>query len=1224
MPPKKAAAKGGAKTEGPLNGIIEEGCTLPLWDENEIASENWGGDLAAVQVDASQQFVDNDFPSGLENCFSTVIHGWKRPTSIFSPFKPMVYRSLFPQFGNPYTFNIATADKDLLEVGDEHIETQADVIALYRRMRCIVVPNPTTDGANNSPSSPTTPGTAEGGAESPTRRRVRRRQYKGDPSFMRAFNSALLVLAQNQGAVSQGRYAWELIYPQAASTGFPVYNMWGKYVVKLFYRGAYRKIVVDDRLPVDSNADSILSVTDQKEIWPALILKALFKVLGPLHERRVLEDPIFILSCLLGGSMPERIPTGLKEMRLADVFRKHAANPTRNVLAATVKQQTKGEGLGLEPKQLYNVIESRPFQNTVALRLCGHAAQWKGKLAYGSPSWTSEVEDILGFDPNIHRNKHELSKQWNDFWVTWEDFVEEFEFVYLMHPVIQDPIAYGNFRQVLAADASPTGPTAPTKPPRETPRNATNAVSPLAADPFAPTIKWLLFKPNQSAISDMLMVFLGLGRPLPVPHPTQIGRGGVGGGGGIAPPVGFISGTGPSSATDPAPFSVTVDRYQWRDSGPFSSIIKYTGPWDPYAALPFIVPQSSEPLLYRVMVRGMPPEAAISFIGSTEFTIGDEKDMLKEVGIYTVTDAGKYAAHEPGISTIWFKRWLSVKTPTIANFALKTLPRQTDITPFKMTLVDSTQPKTKGGAAAKGVGAVGVKGKDGASGQTPHPPSIPQSPIPLEEEAQELAVIDDVSLCLLDLDSGNIVKKDSLSQILGAELQPNKLGYVLTASAAPENAKAAGLWKLRITSNAPLETIEQRSTEEMHVKTGNYHYNTSSTLFKYTITAAELTTASLQVSLYGAPPGVAFLVQVLHGDKELKKMAVGRCFISHLTFPPPDKNTPNVFKLIGTLERDFADAQEEKRVAAVAERLEADVAAQTALAEELKEQLIEKWEETGEMPTLNALENSPQQVTDLPTPTKGVTFSLPSQTNGNATGAATPLPTSSPSSMVAPAVLLDAASKLSTALNEANDSFGISFEVRIHASSARLDVHEDTTAADQIAAAAVAWAKRDQPEGSPVPKGKQNTKNNQAALEETNARATKAREARLRYLANPTSVFIPFTYNGTIYTEPTDGPSSYRVAPAASIKAADLMSQREAAAAEVASKTAALPATTQPGTPQHKTALTAILSKVEERLAEQSRQRKEFFTGANNLLMGAFDIKPQTTEPDDDRKKKKR
>eukprot|EP00388_Colpodella_angusta_P043653 GDKK01060238.1.p1 GENE.GDKK01060238.1~~GDKK01060238.1.p1 ORF type:complete len:421 (-),score=54.12 GDKK01060238.1:83-1345(-) len=418
--------------------------------------------------------------------------------------------------------------------------------------------------------------------------------------------------------------------------------------------------------------------------------------------------------------------------------------------------------------------------------------------------------------------------------------------------------------------------------------------------------------------------------------------------------------------------------------------------------------------------------------------------------------------------------------------------------------------------------------------------------------------------------------------------------------------------------------IEQRSADEMHLRTGDYHHNTSSTLFKYTIGAAELTTATLQVSLHGAPPGVAFLVQVLHGEKELKKMAVGRCFISHLTFPPPDKNTPNVFKLIGTLERDFADNQEETRVAEVAERLASDVAAQAELAEGLREQLIEKWEETGELPILNAADVNTQQ-TDQPTPTKGVTFSLPAANNGGsaAAGSATPIPTA-PSAIVAPSTLLDAAAKLATTLNEARDSFGISYEVRIHASSQRLDVHEDTAAADQIAAASVAWAKRDQPEGSPAPKAKQNAKNNQAAMEESNARATKAKEARLRYLANPTNVFIPFTHNGVIYTEAADGPSSYRVAAADAIEAADLLSRKEAVAAEVAEKTSSLPATTQPGTAQHKSALTAILSRVEERLAEQSRQRKEFFTSANNVLMSTFDIKPQTTEPDDDRKKKKR
>ena len=101
-------------------------------------------------------------------------------------------------------------------------------------------------------------------------------------------------------------------------------------------------------------------------------------------------------------------------------------------------------------------------------------------------------------------------------------------------------------------------------------------------------------------------------------------------------------------------------------------------------------------------------------------------------------------------------------------------------------------------------------------------------------------------------------------------------------------------------------------------------------------------------------------------------------------------------------------------------------------------------------------------------------------------------------------------------------------------------------------------------------------------------------------------------------------PAALRVAPAEPIDADALRAEREAAAEEAAAKAETLAATTLPGTTQHKSALLAMLAKVEEGLAEQAARRRDVFMHASNVLMGAYDIKPQTTEVEDDKKKKKR
>ena len=72
-----------------------------------------------------------------------------------------------------------------------------------------------------------------------------------------------------------------IIYPQNASKK-PIYNAYGKYLVKLFINGVERKIVVDDRLPVAAATGQLLcsSSTDPRELWVSIIEKAYMKVNG--------------------------------------------------------------------------------------------------------------------------------------------------------------------------------------------------------------------------------------------------------------------------------------------------------------------------------------------------------------------------------------------------------------------------------------------------------------------------------------------------------------------------------------------------------------------------------------------------------------------------------------------------------------------------------------------------------------------------------------------------------------------------------------------------------------------------------------------------------------------------------------------------------------------------------------------------------------------------------
>ncbi|KAL4095416.1 hypothetical protein PRIC1_008790 [Phytophthora ramorum] len=79
-------------------------------------------------------------------------------------------------------------------------------------------------------------------------------------------------------------FLWHAIYPQD-STGHPVYNPGGKYSVKLFVFGRWRRVDVDDKLPLDVDGNIVyLSSSMKNEIWPSLLVKALYKVMYWFHS----------------------------------------------------------------------------------------------------------------------------------------------------------------------------------------------------------------------------------------------------------------------------------------------------------------------------------------------------------------------------------------------------------------------------------------------------------------------------------------------------------------------------------------------------------------------------------------------------------------------------------------------------------------------------------------------------------------------------------------------------------------------------------------------------------------------------------------------------------------------------------------------------------------------------------------------------------------------------
>jgi hypothetical protein len=94
-----------------------------------------------------------------------------------------------------------------------------------------------------------------------------------------AFLSATALISEYRNNLNIGGYLWERIYPkQEGSDYLPRVSQFGRYYVKIFYLGEERMVVVDDKLPQDRNGKVLFSITQKKEYWPAILMKALMVV----------------------------------------------------------------------------------------------------------------------------------------------------------------------------------------------------------------------------------------------------------------------------------------------------------------------------------------------------------------------------------------------------------------------------------------------------------------------------------------------------------------------------------------------------------------------------------------------------------------------------------------------------------------------------------------------------------------------------------------------------------------------------------------------------------------------------------------------------------------------------------------------------------------------------------------------------------------------------------
>ncbi|KAL6715719.1 cysteine protease [Lecanora helva] len=220
------------------------------------------------------------------------------------------------------------------------------------------------------------------------------------------------------------------LFPQDESLRQPVLSINGKYMIRLYFNGCLRKVVIDDRLPASRTARA-LHVTDRNNpglLWPSLIEKAYLTVRGGYDfPGSNSGTDLWVLT----GWIPEQLFIQSNDTVRSALWRRlFAAFNYGDVLITmgtgklTLKEE---EGLGLAGEHDYAVLDLKEHKGQQFFLMKNPWSEgtiWKGHNAM------TELSEEFDTHTTVDRvNQSHLAP--GSFWMTLNDVFQSFDSIYL-------------------------------------------------------------------------------------------------------------------------------------------------------------------------------------------------------------------------------------------------------------------------------------------------------------------------------------------------------------------------------------------------------------------------------------------------------------------------------------------------------------------------------------------------------------------------------------------------------------------------------------------------------------------------------------------------------------------------------------------------------------------------------------------------------------------------